>query len=105
MVGNGAQYITPQYFEAMGAQQLEGLMATQGLQSRRIHFAADFLKRYQARTKIPWTTHDTTSLYSETWIIKEALEKAASTDPTKVRDAISENEITTPPPTAFVGSE
>jgi branched-chain amino acid transport system substrate-binding protein len=104
MVGNGAQYITPQYFEAMGAQQLEGLTATQGTAITKDPFAADFLKRYQARTKIPWTTHDTTSLYSETWIIKDALEKAASTDPTKVRDAISENEITTPPPTAFVGS-
>ncbi len=105
MVGNGAQYITPQYFEAMGAQQLEGLMATQGSAITKDPFAADFLKRYQERTKIRWTTHDTTSLYSETWIIKDALEKAASPEPTKVRDAISANDITTPPPTAFIGSE
>ena len=104
MVGNGAQYITPQYFEAMGAEQLEGLTATQGTAITKDPFAADFLKRYQARTKIAWTTHDTTSLYSETWIIKDGLEKAASADPTKVRDAVSANEITTPPPTAFVGS-
>ena len=104
MVGNGAQYITPQYFEAMGAEQLEGLTATQGTAITKVSFAADFLKRYQARTKIPWTTHDTTSLYSETWIIKDGLEKAGSADPTKVRDAISANEITAPPPTAFVGS-
>ena len=104
MVGNGAQYITPQYFEAMGAQQLEGLMATQGSAITKDPFAADFLKRYQERTKICWTTHDTTSLYSETWIIKDALEKAASPEPTKVRDAISSNDITTPPPTAFIGS-
>jgi branched-chain amino acid transport system substrate-binding protein len=33
------------------------------------------------------------------------LEKAASTDPKKVRDAISSLHITTPPPTAFNGSE
>ena len=104
MVGNGAQYITPQYFEAMGAQQLDGLMATQGSAITKDPFAADFLKRYQERTKIRWTTHDTTSLYSETWIIKDALEKAASPEPTKVRDAISSNDITTPPPTAFIGS-
>lgn len=104
MVGNGAQYITPQYFEAMGAQQLEALTATQGTAITKDLFAVDFLKRYQARTKISWTTHDTTSLYSETWIIKDGLEKAGSADPTKVRDAISANEITAPPPTAFVGS-
>ncbi len=105
MVGNGAQYITPQYFDAMGAEQLEGLMATQGTAITKDPFAADFLKRYQERTKVRWTTHDTTSLYSETWIIKDALEKAASAEPTKLRDAISAIDITTPPPTAFVGSE
>jgi branched-chain amino acid transport system substrate-binding protein len=104
MVGNGAQYVTPQYFEAMGAQQLEGLMATQGTAITKDPFAADFLRRYRERTKVPWTTHDTTSLYSETWIIKAALENAGSADPKKVRDAISAIYITTPPPTAFLGA-
>jgi branched-chain amino acid transport system substrate-binding protein len=105
MLGNGAQYVTPEYLDAMGAQQLEGLMTTQGTAITKDPYAADFLKRFQERTKISWTVHDTTSVYSQSWIIKEALEKAASADPKKVRDAISSLHITTPPPTAFNGSE
>jgi branched-chain amino acid transport system substrate-binding protein len=105
MLGNGAQYITPEYLQAMGAAQVDGLMTTQGTAITKDPYAADFLKRFRERTKTPWTVHDTTSVYSESWIIKEALEKAASTDPKKVRDAISSLHITTPPPTAFNGSE
>jgi branched-chain amino acid transport system substrate-binding protein len=105
MLGNGAQYVTPEYLDAMGAQQLEGLMTTQGTAITKDPFAADFLKRFRERTKIAWTVHDTTSVYSQTWIVKAALEKAASADPKKVRDAIASIHITAPPPTAFVGSE
>jgi branched-chain amino acid transport system substrate-binding protein len=105
MLGNGAQFVTPEYLEAMGAQQLEGLMTTQGTAITKDPYAADFLKRFQERTKIAWTVHDTTSVYSQNWIIKEALEKASSTDPKKVRDAIASIHITKAPPTAFNGSE
>jgi branched-chain amino acid transport system substrate-binding protein len=105
MLGNGAQYVTPEYLDAMGAQQLEGLMTTQGTAITKDPYAADFLKRFRERTKISWTVHDTTSVYSQYWIIKEALEKAASADPKKIRDAISSLHITKPPPTAFNGSE
>jgi hypothetical protein len=97
--------VTPEYLDAMGAAQLEGLMTTQGTAITKEPYAADFLKRFQERTKISWTVHDTTSVYSQSWIIKEALEKAASADPKRLRDAISSLHITRPPPTAFNGSE
>jgi branched-chain amino acid transport system substrate-binding protein len=105
MLGNGAQYVTPEYLAAMGAQQLEGVMTTQGTAITKDPYAADFLKRFRERTKISWTVHDTTSVYSQSWIIKEALEKAASTDPKKVRDAIASLHLVKPPSTAFNGSE
>ena len=103
-LGNGAQFVTPQFLKALGPQEVEGLMTTQGSAITKDPYAADFLKRFNARTNIPWTIHNTTSVYAETWILKEALEKAGSADPKKVRDALAELDITTPPPTAFDGS-
>lgn len=103
MLGNGAQYLTPQFLDALSPQQVEGLMTTQGTGITKDPYAAAFLKRFQARTKIRWTGHDTTSVYSETWILKEALELAKSADPKKVRDALAALQISAPPPTAFNG--
>jgi branched-chain amino acid transport system substrate-binding protein len=38
-------------------------------------------------------TQDTVSGYAEIWIVKEALEKAASADPGKVRDVLASLEV------------
>jgi branched-chain amino acid transport system substrate-binding protein len=103
-LGNGAQFVTPELLKALGPEQLEGLMTTQGSAITKDPNAVDFLKRFRARTNIAWTIHNTTSVYAQTWILKEALEKAGSADPKKVRDALSELHITTPPPTAFDGA-
>jgi branched-chain amino acid transport system substrate-binding protein len=102
-LGNGAQFVTPEFLDALGPAQAEGVMTTQGTAITKDPYAAEFLKRFRERTGIRWTGHDTTSEYSHLWILKEALEKAASTDPKKVRDAIASIHITAPPPTAFDG--
>jgi branched-chain amino acid transport system substrate-binding protein len=102
-LGNGAQFLTPEFLDALGPQQAEGVMATQGTAITKDPYAADFLKRFRERTGIRWTVHDTTSVYSQLWIIKAALEKAGTADSKKVRDAIASIHITTPPPTAFSG--
>lgn len=104
-LGNGAQFVTPEFLQALGPKEVEGLMTTQGTAITKDPYATDFLKRFRESQKISWTTHDTTSIYSEIWIIKEALEKAGSADPKKVRDALASLDITKPPPTAFNGSE
>lgn len=103
-LGNGAQFVTPEFLKALGPQQVDGLMTTQGSGITKEPYAVDFLKRFRERTKIDWTIHNTTSVYAQTWILKEALEKAASPDPKKVRDALASLHITTPPPTAFDGA-
>lgn len=103
MLGNGAQYITPQFLDALGPQQVEGVMTTQGTGITKDPYAGAFLKRFQERSKIRWTGHDTTSVYSQTWILKAALEAAKSSDPKKVREALAAIQISTPPPTAFNG--
>jgi len=102
-LGNGAQFVTPEFLDALGPQQAEGVMTTQGTAITKDPYAQDFLKRFRERTGIRWTGHDTTSVYSELWILKDALEKVGSADATKVRDAIASIHITTPPPTAFNG--
>lgn len=104
-LGNGAQFVTPEFLQALGPKEVEGLMTTQGTAITKDPYATDFLKRFRESQKISWTTHDTTSIYSEIWIIKEALEKAGSADPKNVRDALASLDITKPPPTAFNGSE
>jgi branched-chain amino acid transport system substrate-binding protein len=102
-LGNGAQFVTPEFLDALGATNAEGVMTTQGTAITKDPYAADFLKRFRERTGIRWTGHDTTSEYSHLFILKEALEKAGSTEPKKVRDAIASIHITAPPPTAFNG--
>ena len=104
-LGNGAQFVTPEFLKALGPEQVETLMTTQGSAITKDPFAEDFLKRFRERSHETWTIHDTTSVYAETWILKDALEQAASTDPQKVRDALSAVDITGPPPTAFDGGE
>lgn len=104
-LGNGAQFVTPEFLQALGPKEVEGLMTTQGTAITKDPYANDFLKRFRESQKISWTTHNTTSVYSEIWIIKEAMEKAGSADPKKVRDALASLHITKPPPTAFNGSE
>jgi branched-chain amino acid transport system substrate-binding protein len=104
-IGNGAQFLTPEFLKALGPEKVEGLLTIQSSAITKDPFAADFLKRFRERTKIDWTTHNTTSAYAEVWILKEAIEKAASPDPLKVRDALASLRITTPPPTAFDGKD
>jgi branched-chain amino acid transport system substrate-binding protein len=103
ILGTGAQFLTPEFFKALGPADIDGVMATQGSAITKDPFAAQFLDRFKKRSGEGWTIHNTTSTYAEMWIIKEALEKAASPDPVKVRDALAALNITKPPPTAFLG--
>jgi branched-chain amino acid transport system substrate-binding protein len=102
-LGTGSQFLTPEFFHALNAEDIEGVMATQGSAITKDPFAAEFLERFKKQTGEGWTIHNTTSTYAEMWIIKEALEKAASADPVKVRDALASLHLTQPPATAFLG--
>src|SRR6202048_3910070 len=82
-LGNGAQFVTPEFLDALGPQQAEGVMTTQGTAITKDPYAAEFLKRFRERSNIRWTGHDTTSEYSHLWILKAALEKAAPADSKK----------------------
>ena len=87
MVGLGAQFTTKEFRDGVGAELIEGLMAT--VASHTLKGQEELAKRFQERTGEPWMTQDTVSGYAELWIVKEALEKAASADPTKLRDVLA----------------
>jgi branched-chain amino acid transport system substrate-binding protein len=103
VLGTGAQFLTPEFFKALGPAAVEGVMATQGSAITKNPYATQFLERFKKRTGEGWTIHNTTSTYAELWIIKEALEKAASADPVKVRDALASLHSTAVEATAFLG--
>ncbi|HVV60542.1 MAG TPA: ABC transporter substrate-binding protein [Pseudolabrys sp.] len=103
VLGTGAQFLTPEFFKALGPAAVDGVMATQGSAITKNPFAAEFLERFKKRTNEGWTVHNTTSSYAELWIIKEALEKAGSADPVKVRDALASMNSKNVQATAFLG--
>ncbi len=87
MIGLGAQFTTQEFRDGVGADLVEGLMAT--VASHALKGQEDLLKRFQDRTGEPWMVQDSVSGYAEIWIIKAAIEQAGSADPGKVRDAIA----------------
>jgi branched-chain amino acid transport system substrate-binding protein len=103
ILGTGAQFLTPEFFRALGPANVDGVMATQGSAITKNPFAVEFLERFKKRSGEGWTIHNTTSTYAEIWIVKEALEKAGSADPVKVRDALASIHSTNPAATAFLG--
>lgn len=87
MIGLGAQFTTQEFRDGVGAELVEGLMAT--VASHALKGQEALLERFKARTGEPWMVQDSVSGYAEIWIIKAAIEQAGSADPGKVRDAIA----------------
>ena len=87
IIGLGAQFTTREFRDGIGAELLEGLMAT--VASHQMQGQEELAKRFQERTKESWMIQDSVSGYAEIWIIKEAVEKAASADPGRVREALA----------------
>jgi branched-chain amino acid transport system substrate-binding protein len=91
MIGLGAQFTTREFRDGVGAELIEGLMGT--VASHTLKGQEELARRFQERTGEPWMTQDTVSGYAEIWIVKEGLEKAASADPAKLREALATLEL------------
>src|SRR5207247_2290250 len=57
----------------------------------------ELVKRFKERTGEPFMTQDPLMSYAHVWIIKEAAERAKSTDPKAIRDAVAKLDITSGP--------
>ncbi len=81
-VGNGAHWGAPELAKVAGGDLLEGLIfgtADWGLKGQE-----DIIARYKKRTGEPWMTQEGISAYGDLWILKEAMERAGSTDRVKI---------------------
>ena len=95
VVGNGAPLGVPELLQTIGGELLEGLLFS--VANWPLKGQEEFIARFKERTGEPWLTQDGLCGYGHTWILKEALESAGSSDKLKVAEAIRKLNLTTGP--------
>jgi branched-chain amino acid transport system substrate-binding protein len=93
--GVGAWLLTPEYVKAVGKELLEGVMSVTA--AHPLKGQDELVDRFKKRTGEPFMTQDPLMGYAHVWIIKEAAERAKSTDPRAIRDAVARLELTSGP--------
>lgn len=86
VVSVGVQFAGPEMLKATGADLLEGLMVVAPNWTSKSQ--ADILPGLTKRSGEPWLGQDTISTYGDMWLIKEAIERAGSTDHDAVMKAL-----------------
>ena len=99
-VGNGSWLVMPEYAQAVGAKNLEGIFDISG--AHPLKGFEQIVQRFMQRTKEPFMQQEGLAGYYQVWIFKEALEKAGSTDPQKLNAAIKALDIRTGPAASAV---
>jgi branched-chain amino acid transport system substrate-binding protein len=86
-VGGGAGYLMPEFYKELG-KAAEGVVsvASWNLDVNKKGIE-DVAKRYQEKNG-EFITEHSGEAYSATWVIAHAIEKAASTDPKKIQEAL-----------------
>jgi branched-chain amino acid transport system substrate-binding protein len=94
IIGFGASFITTDFAAAVGPEDIEGVATVVGAGLLKGQEALNdrFVAKY-GHIMIS----NMLNTYAEVWVLKEALELAASADPVKVRDALAAVDITTGP--------
>lgn len=97
----GANIGAPEMLKLLGPDKIEGIiaLAANWESARRKDLAVELAKRANE----PWMTQDTLSTYGSVFIIKDALERAASTDNAAVMRAILATNTSTGPADYFCG--
>ncbi|MFI1568993.1 ABC transporter substrate-binding protein [Streptomyces sp. NPDC020490] len=95
ILGNGAWLTVPEYAKNLGAGELEGISAI--VAAFPLKNGTELDKRFRARTGEPYMTQDSLAAYYHVWLFKEAMEKAKSTDPQKINEALKSLDLTTGP--------
>jgi len=86
VVSVGVQFAGPEMLKATGADLLEGLMVVAPNWTSKSQ--ADILPALTKRSGEPWLGQDTISTYGDMWLIKEAIERAGSTNHDAVMKAL-----------------
>lgn len=82
----GVQMVSPEMLKALGAEALEGLIVVTPNWTSRSQ--QDILPGLTKRSEEPWLGQDTITTYGDMWLIKDAIERAGSTDHAKVIAAL-----------------
>jgi branched-chain amino acid transport system substrate-binding protein len=89
-VANGC-YSNPNFIKELGRVS-EAIMDGNYWHNPNSAFAAEVIKQYEARFNAPFQSH-TVWGYNAALVLIDALERAASTDPAKLRDAIAKTSL------------
>lgn len=90
-VSVGVQMASPEMLNALGAEALEGLVVVAPNWTSRSQ--TKVLPDLTKRSKEPWIGQDTITTYADMWLIKDALERARSTEHDKVMAALRETNL------------
>src|SRR5215472_4191603 len=93
--GVGAWLVTPEYVKALGKEMLDNIKSV--VAAHPVKGQEELVKRFKERTGEPFMTQDPLMSYAHVWIIKEAAERAKSTDPKAIRDAVAKLDLTSGP--------
>ena len=101
LLAPGANIGAPEMLTLLGTDKMEGVigLAASWESVKEKDLAADLAKRANE----PWMTQDTLSTYGSVQLIKDAIERVASTDRDTVMEAILATDTTTGPADYFVG--
>jgi branched-chain amino acid transport system substrate-binding protein len=104
IIGGGAGYLIPEFYNGLGADA--NYVYTVGSWNYDINcpdvpgFSAEYEKKYGE-----FLMEHAGEAYVMMWVIADALERAASTDPKKVRDALAATHLTKGPGSAMPGCQ
>jgi len=101
LLAPGANIGAPEMLKLLGQDKMEGIiaLAANWESAKRKELAADLAKRANE----PWMTQDTLSTYGSVFVIKDALERAGTTDKNALMKAILATNTSTGPADYFCG--
>jgi len=86
LIGGGGHWTVPELLKVAGKEHLDGMIV--GLANWPGKDLGDLEKRFVAKTGEPWFGHDSIFPYAHVMILKEAMERTASTDRRKVGEML-----------------
>ena len=99
LIGGGGHWCVPELVKIAGKEHLEGMIV--GLANWPGKDLGDLEKRFVAKTGEPWFGHDSIFPYAHVMILKEVLERTASTDRRKVGEMLHKIDLKDGPAKLF----
>ncbi len=99
LIGGGGHWCVPELMKVAGKEHLEGMIV--GLANWPGKDLGDLEKRFVAKTGEPWFGHDSIFPYAHVMILKEVLERTASTDRRKVGEMLRKIDLKDGPAKLF----